>query len=41
MGKFYDATQEHKMIEKSAKATKGHPNNRIKGINPYSKKVVN
>lgn len=39
MSKFYDATKEHKMIEKSAKASKTHPNKGIKGKNPYSGKV--
>lgn len=40
MSKFYDATKEHKMFEKAAKATKGHPNKGIKGKNPYSGKDV-
>lgn len=40
MTKFYDATKEHKMIEKSKTASKGHPNKGLKGKNPYSGKVV-
>lgn len=43
MTKFYDATKEHKMIEKSASGkekSKGHPNKGLKGKNPYSGKVV-
>lgn len=41
MSKFYDATKEHRKIEKSAvKKGGGHPNKCIKGKNPYSGKVV-
>ena len=44
MTKFYDATKEHKKIEKSTvvkgQAKGGHPNKGIRGKNPYSGKVV-
>lgn len=41
MIKFYDATKEHKMIEKDTKKKGGgHPNKGLKGKNPYSGKVV-
>jgi hypothetical protein len=45
MSKVYDATTEHKMIEKGKDKPKGsakgtHPNKGIKGKNPYSGKVV-
>lgn len=40
MTKYYDATTEHKPFEKSENKSKGHPNKRVKGKNPYSGKEV-
>lgn len=40
MSKYYDATTEHKMFERSAQPSKTHPNKGLKGKNPYSGKTV-